>query len=276
MKYNIVPSNKSEDPGLQYIYIFPTSFEGSEYSVAYPNCKAEDILTQKIGIRTFNGCSSDAITDIENRLKEVLKKKQLKYIEQLNTLFTAGVGVFVLGIINWAVPDPLPFIDELVFTLGGGLVAWKAWSNRKRKLPKLVEQIFRYGYEGRGPEVEADSFITLIYKSIRCKIDPLAAGEHIEGMDSIEIETLWLTGYLNNQDNFDSEKYSISNLKDLILVIERVFPVEKLAKLAVKKQTKKIRKRLETCKQDTIKKTGITNSALTVYIEFYKFYKTKY
>ncbi|RKX80785.1 MAG: hypothetical protein DRP58_12735 [Spirochaetes bacterium] len=275
MKYNIVPSGKAEDPDLQYIYIFPTSFEGSEYSVAYPECKAEDILAQKISIRTFSGCSPDAVTDIENRLQEVLKKKQLKYIEQLNTLFTAGIGVFVLGIINWAIPDPLPFIDELVFTIGGGFVAWKAWNNRKRKLPKLVEQIFRYGYEGRGLEVEADSFISLLYKSIRCKIDPLTAGEHIEGMDSIEIETLWLTRYLNNQENSDSEKYSIPNLKNLILVMERVFSVEKLSKLIVKKQTQKIRNRLKICKQDTMKKTGITDSALTVYIEFYKFYKNK-
>lgn len=276
MKYNLIPSVNREKSDRIYIYILPSSFEGSSYSIAYPDCRAEYILEQKIGIRIFDGCSTEALTDIKNSLKEVLKKNQLKYIERLNTFFTAGIGVFILGIINWVIPDPLPLVDELLFTLGGGVTAWKAWKDRKIKLPDLVDQTFRYGYEGSSPEVETDSLLTLIFKSIRCKIDPLSAGEKIESMDSIEIESLWMTKYLNIQDLPGLVKSSNYDLADLIQVVERIFPVKKLVKLEAKKQTPKIRNRLKICKQETIKKTGVTDSALTVYIEFYKFYKYKH
>ncbi len=272
MKYNLVPSNKTEDSDLKYIYILPSSFEGSEYSIAYPDCKAEDILAQKISIRIFDGCSPKAITDIESTLKEVLKKKQLKYIERLNTLFTAGVGVFILGIINWVIPDPLPLVDELLFTVGGGIAAWKAWKDRKVKLPALVEQTFRYGYDGIRPEDKTDSFLTLIFKSIRCKIDPLSAGEKIDGMDSIEIESLWMTKYLNIQDLPALVKSGNYDLKDLIQVVERIFPVKKLIKLEAKKQRGDIRERLKNLKQETIRKTGVSNDALVVFVEFYRIF----
>ncbi|MEA1910407.1 MAG: hypothetical protein U9N32_01875 [Spirochaetota bacterium] len=265
MKYNLIPSENSNSSDTIFIYILPSSFEGSSYSIAYPDYTSEDILAQKIGIRTFDGCSLDALGEIEDKLKERLQKKHLKLEERLNTLFTAGIGVFILGIINWVIPDPLPLVDELLFTIGGGLTAWKAWKDRKVKLSSLEEQIFRYGYDGIRPEIETDNFLSLIFKSIRCKIDPAAAGEKIEDLDSIEIETLWLTRYLNIQD--------ISDLKDHILVIERVSPVKKLAKLEAKKQTLKNRNRLEAFRKETVQETGITDSALTVYIEFYKLYK---
>ncbi len=273
MKYNLVPSSKAESPNIKYIYILPSSSEGSEYSIVYPDLKAEDIIARKIIISIFDGCSGDALNDIESILKDLLHKKQLKYMERLNTILTAGVGVFILGIINWLIPDPLPFIDELLFSAGGGLTVWKALKDRKVKLPELVDKIYRYRYEGGSQEVEADPFLTLIFKSIRCKLDPLAAGEQIDGMDSIEVESLWMTRYLNIQDISGLIEAGPSKFADLMHVIERVFPVRKLAKLEDKKQTQKIQSHLETCRQETINKTGITNSALAVYIEFYRMCK---
>lgn len=270
MKYSLIPSGNPVDSNSINIYILPSSFNGSLYSIAYPEIRAEDILAQKIKIRKFDGCSSVAVADIEKTLKEILKKKQLKYIERLNTLFTAGIGVFALGIINWIIPDPLPLVDELLFTIGGGLTAWKAWKDRRLKLPELVDKTFRYGYEGVSPEVETDNFLTLIFKTIRCKHDPMNSCEKIDGMDSIEIESLWMTKYLNMQDILASENSSASDLRDLVRVIERVVPVKKLVKLERKKQTLRIRSRLKTIKQETIRKTGITESALVVYIEFYR------
>ena len=274
MKYNLIPSRNKENSDIIYIYILPSSFEGSSYSIAYPNFKAEDILSRKIIIRTFDGCSPNALNEIEDKVKEVLQKRQLKYIERLNTLFTAGVGVFILGVINWIIPDPLPLVDELLFTIGGGITAWKAWSNRKVKLPVLIEQTYRYSYEGGRPEVETDSILSAIFKSIRCRTDPLAAGEKIEGLDTIEIESLWMTRYLNLQDLLTSEELSTSNLEDLIRIIEKVFPVKALGKLESKKQSPKIRGRLQNIKQEVINKTGVSDDALAVYFEFYRMNKT--
>ena len=275
MKYKLVPSDNMKSNNIIYIYVLPSSFIDTSYSIIYPDFKAEDIFEQNISIRTFEGCSQDAISDIENKLKEVLKKKQLKYIERLNTFFSAGVGVFILGIINWVIPDPLPFVDELLFTVGGGLAAWKAWKDRKVKLPELIDKTFRYGYEGGRPEVETDSLLTLIFKSIMCRHDPLAAGENIDAMDSIEIESLWMTRYLNFDDISLSVKISRSDSNELVQVLERVFHVRKLAKLEGKKQTLKRRSRLEAFKQETLSKTGLTDNALTVYIEFYRILQIK-
>ena len=200
-------------------------------------------------------------------MKETLQKKHLKYVERLNTLFTAGIGVFILGIINWVIPDPLPLVDELLFTIGGGLTAWKAWSDRKIKLPALVEQVYRYAYEGERPEVETDIILTAIFKSIRCRIDPSAAGEVLDGLDAIEIESLWITRYINIQDLLASGESGISSFEDLINVIERVLTVRKIVKLEERKQSRRIRSRLNRLRQERIQKTGITHDALAVYVE---------
>ena len=274
MKYNLIPSGNVNSSGTIYIYILPSSFEGSSYSIAYPDFKAEDILSRKIIIRTFDGCSPDALSEIEDKVKEILQKRRLKYVERLNTLFTAGIGVFILGVINWVIPDPLPLVDELLFTVGGGITAWKAWNDRKVKLPVLIEQTYRYSYEGGRPEVETDSILSAIFKSIRCRVDPLAAGEKIEDLDTIEIESLWLTRYLNKQDLLASEESSTSSLENLFRIIEKVFPVKVLVKLERKKQSPKIRGRLQKLKQEAINKTGVSDDALAIYIEFYRINKT--
>lgn len=274
MKYNLIPSGNKENSDIIYIYVLPASYEGFSYSIAYPDFKAEDILSRKIIIRTFDGCSQDALSEIEDKVKEILQKRHLKYVERLNTLFTAGVGVFILGVINWVIPDPLPLVDELLFTIGGGITAWKAWNDRKVKLPVLMEQTYRYSYEGGRPEVETDSILSAIFKSIRCKVDPLTAEEKIEGLDTIEIESLWMTRYLNPHDLVASEESSASSLEDLIRIIERVFPVKALVKMEGKKQSPKIRGRLQNIKQEVINKTGVSDDALAVYIEFYRINKT--
>lgn len=270
MKYNLIPSGNTDSSDTIYIYVLPSSFEGSSYSIAYPDIKAEDIFNGRISIRTFKGCSSDALKEIEAELKERLQKKHIKYAERLNTLFTAGIGVLILGIINWVIPDPLPLVDELLFTIGGGLTAWKAWNDRRLKLPALVEQTYRYGYEGVRPEVETDSILTAIFKSIRCRIDPSAAGELIDALDNIEIESLWMTRYLNIQDLLASKESNPSRLEDLIDVIERVLTVKEIVKLEERTQSKRVRARLHRIKQETIRKTGITHDALAVYCEFYR------
>ena len=270
MKYNLIPSGKSNGADTIFIYILPAAFEGSSYSIAYPDCKTEDILAERITIRTFEGYSPKAVKEIEVELKERLQKKHIRYAERLNTYFTAGIGVFILGIVNWVIPDPLPLVDELLFTIGGGLTAWKAWNDRKVKLPALIDQNYRYGYDGVRPEVETDSILTTVFKSIRCKIDPRAAGEVNENLDSIEIESLWMTRYLNIQDLTASIDSGISGIGDLIGVIEKVFPIREIVKLEGRNQSKRVRSRLQNLKQEIIRKTGITQDALTVYCEFYR------
>lgn len=269
MKYHLTPSRNADNSDPIYIFLLPTSFEGSSYSIAYPDFRVADILAGKIIIRIFEGCSSNAIEEIETKLKELLQEKYNKYAERINTFFTAGLGVFILGIINWVIPDPLPLVDELLFTIGGGLTAWKAWNDRKIKLPVLAEQTYRYGYDNFKPEVETDSILTTIYKSIRCKLDPQEAGDVTKGMDSIEIESLWMTKYLNIQDLLISGN---SDFGDLIRVFEVVLYVKKIIKLEKRKQSQRFRRRLLNLRQEVIKKTGINQDALAVYTEFYRSY----
>ncbi len=270
MKYNLIPSGEINNSVRLFIYVLPASFDGSSYSIAYPECKIEDILVGRLTIRIFDGCPPEAILEITSELKERLKKKQLKYSERINTFFTAGIGILILGIINWIIPDPLPLVDELIFTVVGGITVWKAWKDKKVKLPLLTEQTYRYGYDNFKPDVETDSILTTIFKSIRCRIDPLASGEIIDGLDPIEIESLWMIRYFNIQDLIASGVFNTSGLEDLADVIDRVLTVKKLVKLEERKQSKRGRSRLHRIKQDTIRKTGISRKALEVYIEFYR------
>jgi hypothetical protein len=208
--------------------------------------------------------------EIEAELKEKLKKNHLKYAERLNTLFSTGIGFTILGIINWIIPDPLPLVDELLFTIGGSLMAWKAWNDRKVKLPLLIDQNYRYGYDGVSPDVEADSILTLLFKSIRCKIDPKRTGEMIEGMDKIEIESLWMTRYLNLQDHLTSGEFNTTELEQLIKVIEKVPGLKKVVKREFKQKSRRSRLHLNSLKKEIIRKTGITSDAMEVYIEIYR------
>ncbi len=269
MKYNLIPSGEIKNSDNLFIYVLPTSIEDSSYSIAYPECKVEDILAGRLTIRKFDGCSSKAILEITTELKERLKKKQLKYSERLNTFFTAGIGILILGIVNWAIPDPLPLVDELIFTVVGGITAWKAWKDRKVKLPVLAEQTYRYGYDNFKPDVETDIILTTIFKSIRCKIDPQEAVDVTKGMDSIEIESLWMTKYLNIQDLVLSGN---SDFGDIVRVFESVLFVKKIIRLEKRKQNKRLRRRLINLKQEITNKTGINEDILAVYIEFYRSY----
>jgi len=272
MKYNLIPSGGINNSDNIFIYVLPGSFEGSSFSIAYPKYKVEDILAGRLVIRKFDGCSSDAILEINTELKERLKVKHLKYVERLNTFFTAGIGLLILGIVNWIIPDPLPLVDELIFTVAGGITTWKAWNDRKVKLPVLEEQTYRYGYDNFKPDVETDIILTAIFKSIRCKIDPKEAGDVTTGMDTIEIESLWMTKYLNIQDLVLSGN---SDFGDLVRVFESVLFVKKIIKLEKKIQSKRLRRRLKTLKQEIFSKTGINQDALAVYTEFYRLYIVK-
>ncbi|MCF6335795.1 MAG: hypothetical protein L3J12_08645, partial [Spirochaetales bacterium] len=163
MRYNLVPSGNTDNSDISYIYVLPSSFEGSYDSIVYTQFKDTDSLAGKLSVQVFSGCSPDALTEIAEELKDRLQKKQIKYTDRLNTIFTMGIGIFILGIINWVIPDPLPFVDELFFTLGGGIMAWKTWSARRNKLPVLVGQIHRYAYNGGRPEVEKNNILNTIF-----------------------------------------------------------------------------------------------------------------
>jgi hypothetical protein len=270
MKYNLVPSGNASDPDIKYIYILPSSFEASHYSIAYPSCKTEDILNRKIIIRTYKGCSPQALGEIKSKLKKILRNQQTISTDKVNMKLTFGIGVFILGIVNWFIPDPLPFIDELLFTLGGGLLTWKSWSSRRTKLPLLEEQIYRFVYNGGIPEVEMDGVLSIIFKAIKCKHNPLSSDEKVEGLDSIELESLWITRYLNLQDHILSGNILFLNLKKLMQVLEKVFPIKKLVKIESINKNRKIRERIKNLKQDVIEQTGISENALAVYIELYR------
>jgi hypothetical protein len=272
MKYKLIPSEERNNSNTLFIYVLPTSFEGSSFSIAYPECKVEDILAGRLSIRKFDGCSIEAILEINTELKERLKVKHLKYAERINTLFTAGIGILVLGIVNWVIPDPLPLVDELLFSIIGGITAWKAWKDRKVKLPLLAEQTYRYGYDNFKPDVESDIILTTIFKSIRCKIDPKKAGDVSKDMDKIEIESLWISKYLNIQDQISSGDFELSKLKYLISIITKIFPIRKIVKLQSKKQKKSRRDYLVNLLEDTLVETGISSKVMEVYIEFYREY----
>jgi hypothetical protein len=268
MKYNLIPSGNTSKKDSIFIYILPSGFEKSSYLIAYPDFAPEDILAGRISIRTFEGCSTEAFEEIKVELKGRLRKKYEKYLENINTLFTLGLGFFILGIIDWVIPDPVLFIDELVLMIFGGFTAWKSWRGKKEKLPMLKNKIDHYNYNSMYPKIGTDTILTSIFKAIRCKIDPIGAVEIVDGMDEIEIESLWMTRYLNIQDL--SAAADISGIKELLRVIKKVFLLRRLLKLEGKKQNKWIRSQFLNLEQQTESNTGILPEVLAVYLEFYK------
>ena len=148
-------------------------------------------------------------------------------------------------------------------------MAWKGGSDIKRKLPLLTDKVNRFSYNKSSIKVDADKSLTVIYQAIKCKTDPLKAGENIQGLDRIEIESLWITKYMDINELKSDTIPGRNKLQEFIDVLIRTLPVQAIVRIENRKNN---RKGLEKLKNKTIREAGITSDALAVYVEFYRSY----
>ncbi|MBA7689656.1 hypothetical protein ES703_98164 [subsurface metagenome] len=127
MKYRTMRFNGLLGPNSEaVIYIIPVSSDPGAYRVIYPHNLGKKlfqlVIKNNLSIKMFEGCSEGALPAVKKKLVEMLNQWLERYSVQMNSLFLVGVALTILGLIDWTFPDPLPLVDELVFTVLG--VTW--------------------------------------------------------------------------------------------------------------------------------------------------------
>jgi len=153
MKYRMLRI-EHEDTGDSddcVIYVMPAGSNPLENCIVYDERLEKELksllLTHPYSIALY----SKAPVDTGKRIRDRLIGMAEKVLERMNnrgrSLFVLGVGIGVLGLINWVIPDPLPVIDEVVLTFGGAALALAGIILRRR----VKEE-----YRNRGEIVKRD------------------------------------------------------------------------------------------------------------------------
>jgi hypothetical protein len=273
MKYKTLgwkPSYVSGDKP-ETIYIIPVSSEPDEYRVIYPETLEKhivEVLTDRaLRIRSFEGCTDQAIDVIQDYLVNLLTRTGDRSSARTNVKFVLGVTFVVLGIINWTFPDPMPLIDELLLVIGGGALA--GWSARAKKLlPDFRERLDEAAREVRSLNPSPGPLLTRIYNSIRAKQQP----EYNEqsSLDQIEAEAQWFVKFLNVRDMIESESVTIDDVRELAGALRDIIPLKTLVRLERSYLRHGTSIRLKRLREKIKRRLDLSDDALAVYCGFYR------
>ncbi|MBN2050886.1 MAG: hypothetical protein JW760_10610 [Spirochaetales bacterium] len=203
MKYSILQPESTLPPWEQKvdIYILPVSENPEHYLPLSPESLKKGreftLLRQTIELRVYENCPAAVIQRVKETLALKFKERGNRFSSRMKMFFTTGVAAFILGLINMFVPDPLPYLDEAVLLLGGGLVALLsglALNRRVEPFHRCIDGI-REGIDDA--EILIDPLLTTLYKAIRTKARPEECGSTGDSLDDIDRESAWLVTYLD-------------------------------------------------------------------------------
>ena len=258
---------------LQTIYILPLSADPERYRVIYPEFRnrfgrrhldtnlAERINQGKLLIRQFKSCTSAAAAAIKRNLGGTVKQRLLGQNLRANQLLVAGVVVFIVGIIDWTFPDPLPLVDEIILTGAGGLLAYLGYTQKKRYLPSAKEQVERALRDLDDLVISEDPLLSRIHDSLEAGVEDEPGHDSLAGADQ---RADWLLKYVNVQELIRSGAATEDEVRQTMGALSDVFPLRKLAE--AEGHVERWRRRIGAAAQ----KHTISEAVLSVYVEFFK------
>ena len=261
--------------GQAVIYIIPVSSECDEYRVIYPDTLEKKILQllyhDDLIIKQFSRCTPEAAYAVKQKLKDLVRRRLEEYKARGLYMFFGGIGLAVLGILSWTFPDPLLLVDEIAFTVGGGILTFFGAKFRKQKLPlfREVAQVVEARVESF--EEKDDPLLSRIFESIRAKEDPKGiTGSDSAQIDQIDAESLWLVDYLNVREMVESQKVSTDDVANLLVSLQDVIPLRQIATLEKSGPYAKSKQRAKRKREHVADRYGLSDDAITVYCELYK------
>ncbi len=276
MKYRIVMPEDSFIKGTEsnIVYVIPVSSNCGEYRIIFPKRLLRGpgnlFSTADFIIKGFEGCSYEAVYIVQQKLKDLITAKLNLRKSKSESMFIYGIVITVIGIINWFTPDPLPFIDEIVLTLGGAAMAYWGSMKRTKEIPAIKDRTALRKQKIDELEIVEDYSISRIFKSICAKSEPDSIEtDDLNKIDRIELEALWFVKYLNIPQMINSGETSLNEIREIVSMILEILPVKKLVKLERKKGFLKNIRLKRIMKKNTLYK-GFSDDAVTVYCEFYK------
>jgi len=256
------------------IYIIPLSENPSQYQVLTPSRLSKsllDLLLQdKLVIRRFADCPAEAIANIKAQLGRGCTQQPSRYSVRTNQLLVAGTLLVVLGIINFALPDPMPLADELLMLGGGAGIGIVAYRNRRKVLPLLRDKTERAVKRLDDLECPDDILLTRIHEAIRARSTTSGEAAAKEAVDPFELESRWLVEYLDLQQLIDSKITTLEDLDSLLAVLSNAFPLSRFLSLERKLRKNPKDGRARMARDRMAERYGLSADAFTVYTEFYR------
>ena len=254
------------------IYAIPVSAKQDDYLIIYPKSMAKKlknlVAMGGVSVRRFESCASRSLTDVKQKLKEMLAKKLQEYAGTTTQILIAGAAIAVLGIISWVLPDPLFLVDEILFTLGGATMVGSAIYSRRKSLPVYRDRARLSVARIDDLQAENDPLLTSIFRAIQAKEKLSGASETQIGL--VELEAEWLYRYVNVGEMIESGKLKKENVRAVLGAIEDILPLRRLLRQESKAGRPGAKSRFKLLTTGICERCGITESALTVYCDFYR------
>jgi hypothetical protein len=282
MKYEIIgPRGKGRGQlTRKTIYVLPVSPDSGEYLMLYPKIPDKEIRQalrgNELQIDGFAGMGPEVIDILKNKLKQSIWKYFERSIRKASNLFIGGVVVLVLGILNWALPDPLPLVDELAFSLTGIILLTLGQKRRGEALAENEDVSIIFDKRIMDIPIIKNPLLSNIYESIRIKDRPVE-GSGLKDTDLIEREAEWLLKYLDAEQMVKNGEATLSQVREIKGVIDSALPIRDLAAVERKrdkstslKKSGRLAGRARLISEETFKKHGITGTVLEIYRELYK------
>ncbi len=256
------------------IYIVPLSSDPSRYQVLIPTNLSKDLLDlliqDRLVIRQFDRCPKEAVANVTAQLQQSCTQRPLRYSSRMNQLIVLGTVLFVLGIINWTFPDPLPLIDEILMIGGGAGVGIAGYVSRRKNLSLLQNKTSKAAHRLSEIECVDDPLLTRIHEAIRAKSSPGSDRSGKELVDLFELESEWLVKYLDLQRLLDSNAVTIRDLSCLLDVLSNAFPLPRFLSMEQKLRRDPTDRRARRARDNLAQRCGLSGDAFTVYSEFYR------
>jgi len=256
------------------IYIIPLSLDPSRYQVLIPTNLSKNLLDlliqDKLVIRQFDRCPKEAVVTVTAQLQRSCTQGPSRYSSRMNQLIVLGTVLFVLGIINWTLPDPLPLIDEILMIGGGAGVGIAGYVSRRKNLSLLQNKTGKAVQRLSELECVDDPLLTRIHEAIRAKSSPDYDRSGKEVVDLFELESEWLVKYLDLQSLLDSDAVTIQDLGCLLDVLSNAFPLSRFLSMEQKLRRDPTDRRARRARDNLAQRYGLAGDAFTVYSEFYR------
>jgi len=256
------------------IYILPLAADPYRYRVLIPDKLSRrllDLLIQdRLRIGTFRACPPEAAAGVLAQLDRMCDRCPSRLAERSNQLVTAGTALLLLGIINAAIPDPLPLADELLMIAGGAGIGAAGLLARRRNLPLLRAKTLQAqeGLERLAPVEQL--LLTRIHEAIEARSASGNQDANNAGLDSFEAESRWLVECLDLHQLLESERITVELLTNLIEALSGAFPLSRFLALELKARRDPTNVKARRRRERAAERFELSADALTVYAEFYR------
>ena len=208
-----------------------------------------------------------SVSDVEEKIKSLLIRRLERYTSKITALIFSGIAMALLGIANFAFPDPIILADEILLLVGGTIISALAFWARRDALPAYKDRVDAQLRVINRVKPEPDPFLTRIYRTLCEKAEP----SEEEAEDRIDAESRWLYRYVDIGEIIDKGECTLKDIAAFLNNLQDVLPLKRMAKMesggSSPMKNRRFRERISL-------RTGFSDDALIVYGEFYKSLET--